>query len=512
MKENKYFSDSESQKRRNSSPRQRKTNSTSSQSDETSPKFRNSYKKRFIKNIRPDAFKRPSYSCTEAEALGMKAPNNPKDAVLVGYRKTAPPSDFYQKGSVELGTLSPMVSTENLHTHPALMNSMSMPSLLAKSCWSRASINSLPEYSNPTKDSPILPRRAVKSAIYSMPEFYGSDPGIDTTPTASTRKYLNIRSNTSPLPNDISDSTPTVDSGFESRTSSLNVDKLNKDRVKSTSSDDSQEQGKILSVKKPNVLETNDDESDDERFVANGYDPFLEDSFNTDSLNETLTSEGSGDPKIDSGKMNLDVSLSQSEMQVENTKGGNSEKLQVKLERKICDDKLVNMKTEGSYDHNSSQSNLSRDSGSLSQGSDSIANSTVSLSRDSGILTQDSDDSGATKHSNSYPEDRVTVIELLKEEYAKSEITKGVVDSSKVRVVVDMSLNSNTSYQKASSDSNLCRQTLSKSSAGNKETEESQAAGSRLMSSSSSFPELSKLSDHERPPQLVTEVGHNMVR
>ncbi|KAL5015813.1 hypothetical protein ScPMuIL_005402 [Solemya velum] len=496
--------DSESNKKRNSPPRRKKTNSTSSRSDDTSPKNRNSYKKKFIKNIRPDAFKRPSYSCTEAEALGMNVSNKPTDAVLVGYRKTAPPSDFYQKGTVELGTLSPMTSAENLHSHPALMNSTSMPSLLAKSCWSRASINSLPEYGNPTKDSPILPRRAVKSAIYSMPEFYGSDPGIDVTPTATRRKYLNVRSNTSPLPKEI-DLTPTVDSGFESRNSSLDVEKVNKNRGKSTSSDDSQEQGNIsTTVRKPNVLETNDDESDDERFVANGYDPFVE-----DSLNETLTSEGSGDPKIDSEETNRDLS---------NTKnsGNSSDKLEVKVdssckEKQICNEKLVNMKNEGSYDHNSSQSSLSRDSGILSQGFDSIANSTVSLSRDSGILTQDSDDSGATKHSSSDPEDRVTVIELLKEEYAKSEISKGIVDTSKIKVTVDLSLNPNASYQKASSDSNLFRQTPSELSAVKKTNEESQAASSRLMSSSSSFPELSKLSDHERPPQLVMEVGHSMV-
>lgn len=109
---------------------------------EDSPQLRNKGKRKFIKNIKPEAFKRPSsYSCVNADAT---PPLN--DVVLVGYRKKN--LEETSESPLQLGTLSPVQasSPSDFFSGSHLPNSVSMTSLLTRSCWSRSSVNSLPEF------------------------------------------------------------------------------------------------------------------------------------------------------------------------------------------------------------------------------------------------------------------------------------------------------------------------------------------------------------------------------
>eukprot|EP00106_Octopus_bimaculoides_P010487 XP_014777929.1 PREDICTED: protein FAM135A-like [Octopus bimaculoides] len=103
--------------------------------------LRNKGKRKFIKNIKPEAFKRPSYSCINADAT---PPLN--DVVLVGYRKKS--AEETTESPLQLGTLGPESTSppSDFFSGNHLSNSVSMTSLLTRSCWSRSSINSLPEY------------------------------------------------------------------------------------------------------------------------------------------------------------------------------------------------------------------------------------------------------------------------------------------------------------------------------------------------------------------------------
>ncbi|XP_036360858.1 protein FAM135A isoform X5 [Octopus sinensis] len=103
--------------------------------------LRNKGKRKFIKNIKPEAFKRPSYSCINADATPPLT-----DVVLVGYRKKS--AEETTESPLQLGTLGPESTSppSDFFSGNHLSNSVSMTSLLTRSCWSRSSINSLPEY------------------------------------------------------------------------------------------------------------------------------------------------------------------------------------------------------------------------------------------------------------------------------------------------------------------------------------------------------------------------------
>lgn len=115
-------------------------------------------KKKLIKSIRPDAFKRPSsYSMSEVDALTQKDAH--KDCALIGYRKKETGSDSpgsVVDHSVELGTLC-----DEAHKMDHLSSSSSMPSLFVRNSWSRTSITSLPDF----VESPYSRRRQVQSAL-----------------------------------------------------------------------------------------------------------------------------------------------------------------------------------------------------------------------------------------------------------------------------------------------------------------------------------------------------------
>ncbi len=130
--------------------RQSDTSSQHSGSD-TSPRTRK-YKS-FIKNIKPEAFKRPSSFLTDGAAGGNVAVDA-VDCSLVGYRKldNVVASPTAAAPSVELGTLSPggthAILLPDAATKNALYNAVSMPTLLAKSQLGMSGSGSLPDLSS----------------------------------------------------------------------------------------------------------------------------------------------------------------------------------------------------------------------------------------------------------------------------------------------------------------------------------------------------------------------------
>ncbi len=130
-----------------------KHSDTSSQysSDSSSPRMRKN-KLKFIKNIKPEAFKRPSSfimadSGTGSNQVRGSVAVDEKDCPLVGYRKidTSPAQPI-----VELGTLSPggnhsLLSEDSAVTKNALYNAVSMPTLLAKGHFNMTTSGSMPD-------------------------------------------------------------------------------------------------------------------------------------------------------------------------------------------------------------------------------------------------------------------------------------------------------------------------------------------------------------------------------
>lgn len=154
-------------------------------SQTSSPGQRAKSKRNFIKNIKPDSFKRPSsYSCTDAEIASAK---NNKVVELVGYRKmvATPGAQSKAVGNssfVELGTLSPLQSSINLKSDSqvpdsVLASSVSMPALFDRSGWSRNSDGTLPVYREVARRSLRAKKRNIKSSVISV-DFGGSDPAL----------------------------------------------------------------------------------------------------------------------------------------------------------------------------------------------------------------------------------------------------------------------------------------------------------------------------------------------
>ena len=124
---------------------------TSSQysSDSSSPRLKKN-KLKFIKNIKPEAFKRPSAFMmadgSEPRNAGGSVAVDPLDCSLVGYRKL---DDTPSIPVVELGTLSPggthNILLQDAATKNALYNAVSMPTLLAKGHFNMTGSGSMPD-------------------------------------------------------------------------------------------------------------------------------------------------------------------------------------------------------------------------------------------------------------------------------------------------------------------------------------------------------------------------------
>ncbi|XP_060077402.1 protein FAM135A-like [Ylistrum balloti] len=489
--------------------------SLSKNNSQESPQLKFKHKKKFIKNIRPDAFRRPStYSCSEAEAKGKVVG---KDCQLVGYRKKVPDyetssSSSYDPKSV-IGTFSPNSSSMDSCGDPGnmlLTNSLSMPSLMSKSSWSRASINSLPDYMDREK-TPYGRRRQIKSELFpkgvvrsdpdmrgriqfeqvhgetsvssTLPKqkaWTGEGSGADLTSQPVSSQEDDSMSITPPriidkpppaprtcdkplLPLGDSDkshpSTGESDSGLSSAVSSTvsitghieatssatkgksgrkNKSMLDSTAFTSLANDITKALNENESWYVTSNDTNNDDQSDDETCVANGYDEFLENVCSSESKNNS--------------------------------------------------------------------SNIPQDKDSFDKGMEE--GSTPSLSKDSGIITQESEESDLG-------EDKMTVIEFLRTEYGGTLMGKGLGPGAPIRLSQRMSLSTTTQHQqRAASDTNIHQSAgTPTSSSGSVDTvvcEAPESSSNEVMSrpvvSSFSFPELSKYADNDRP-KLVTQVG-----
>ena len=147
---------------RKDSTKSNTTDTSSTHSTDSSPKLR-SNKRKFIKNIKPETLKRPSFSVSNPEVT--KLIDKP-DCNLVGYKKV-PNQDSYVVGSpgiheaivppVELGTFSPAplkIGDDDSSTHGALQGAISMPTLLAKGHLKLHSSGSMPDLSGGLSSSP----------------------------------------------------------------------------------------------------------------------------------------------------------------------------------------------------------------------------------------------------------------------------------------------------------------------------------------------------------------------
>ena len=306
-------------------------NARSSRSGSASPSFsqtssspgqRAKSKRNFIKNIKPDTFKRPSsYSCTDAEIASAK---NSKGVELVGYRKMVATPDSHSRDKrnsrfVELGTLSPLQSSTNLKSDTqvpdsVLASSVSMPVLFNRSGWGRNSDGTLPEYREVARRSLRAKKRHTKSSVISV-DFGGSDPAlrVEKRDHSGSRRRLkraftdpvrhsdnlestsnsNENSQESTLKKDSNvtsielQSEPLKDSKKDNRTDGTRRPETGKDASTGAKKelDFRQELYQNLSKCLTEALgddgQLNDsDKSDDDRCIQNGYDEFLETDIN----------------------------------------------------------------------------------------------------------------------------------------------------------------------------------------------------------------------------------------
>ncbi|XP_061191919.1 protein FAM135A-like isoform X2 [Saccostrea echinata] len=402
-------------------------------------------KKKLIKSIRPDAFRRPSsYSMSEVDAVTEK--DAQKDCALIGYRKKETGSDSpgsVVDHSVELGTLC---DEANKHDH--LSSSFSMPSLFVRNSWSRTSITSLPDF----VESPYSRRRNVKSALIAKElqqiqddlKAHGKESLSKNDLTSSGSGELKPEGRDSGIKSDL-----TLSSGVGTGVLSEEQisEKLGLNDVQCSVNDSlpvEEHEDKQWYINKG--AKNNDDLSDDERHVDNGYDAV-----------------------VDAQK---DVEESRSSQKVVMRSG----------------QKVVN----GTY---SPTPSLSKDSGIITQGSDLEFEDpgydeklTVIefLKQEYGRIPNMSS-MGA--HGSPYrnPLGKMKSLEgKLKEK-----------SLSQHRAVSDTNIISSIDKASSSSGSNQSH-----------DLESAKSSLKTRVSASYSFPELSKYSDNDRP-KLVTQIGHS---
>lgn len=513
-------------------------------------------KRNFIKNIRPDTFKRPSsFNLKEAEAAASKQRAH-EDVMLVGYRKTVASPNLHSRvivNSLELGTFSPNSGASISPQVPGSMsNSVSLP-LLERSGWGRSSDGTLPEYMQVARRSLRAKKkqRNGKASIITVDFVGGSDPELSvgdlnveennppqrlqralTDPVRHSAKARNAKRNENKA-----EMTP-----FEVK-SSIRIDRskdvvsdfvepeVDSDGVKKQL-DFQQELCQNLSQCLTQALgdqSINDsDQSDDETFVQNGYDVFLEPSHETHDSNGSKCDQG----KVDSHK--------QSENELVNQRPNPGAEQSVLTVRDILKNNLLQLSAPGSKTENSqsqvnsvgtvngnSQIDIKRD---VSIGESGVSSRSISsrFSSDNGSSTSqltisDSQATLTSKDSSSNVqiiserdpisdnESELTVIELLREEYIGAmgenpgDINQSLSDFSDSGVSVMSHRNSH----KASSDSNIL-QSVETLQTMDSSLEVKKAHDSRV--TSASFPDISKLETPKEHPRLVSKVEHSTVK
>ncbi|XP_041358704.1 protein FAM135A-like [Gigantopelta aegis] len=445
-----------------------KQDSVRSDGDRSLPKVQSRSRKAFIKNIKPEAFRRPSsYSCSEVEgsvkkdAKGTVATphKDTKGVVLVGYRKKTDPDEIPATG-VELGTFSPAqgASQSDLSYAQYSLNSVSMPSLFVKSCWSRASVSSLPDLND----------LAVNRSDLSHLKTHDDDLEGDTLAHTARNRFKAHRSHTDPIP-DIS-SGHTIKGSSRSPDSNV-AESLIESKVSLESENPSDSTCKTLEFEKEHFdtlansisdalgetevnyvinPEVDDDVSDDETHIANGYDEFLESHCRMESNSMTTSN------------VNPSQQVSQQDVVISFSSSG----------------------------ERSPESTILRGNGEGKR--HSIPENTDS---------------------------KLTILELLKEEYAKSHPDDKIKLSEENLHMVDLPSRGTFGCHRASSDTDLIknmeeeerRECNKHCSMALRNADGLQKSRARLLSSSSSYPELSQRYADSTTPKLVSVIGHNTV-
>lgn len=372
---------------------------------EDSPQLRNKGKRKFIKNIKPEAFKRPSsYSCVNADAT---PPLN--DVVLVGYRKK----------NLEETSESPLQLGK-----------------LAKMSASKSDSNSDSGVSGMQEGKRIKPR-AQKS--HTVPLLNLNPKCLETE-----NKDKNIGQ---------------VNKAFcFDKEVSESIDNSKEPPV-ANAADNSKNSGPAISN-----VEVDSDCSDTSECVPNGFDN-----------------------RVDVGPSD-DIS-----------------------ERMYIDSNLQNAEKASSVSGAKAMSSAESPSESITDSLDFSSLSTVTSDKNS-------------------KEDQVTILELLKEEYAKVKLQDAAEENGQVLLNCNWTSNSPLHGQRASSDPDLHHSVMtsarisdrsapedanegtSSDGASNNPQIQSASQGSSVMSSSSSYPELSRITDYNCDmPKLVAPVANKTV-
>lgn len=155
----------------------------------SSPKFKRSSKLKFIKNIKPETFKRPSSTFANEQAVtgSVAGMHDPNQCQLVGYRKRD--SNTFAP-IMELGTLSPSVTrTSSVRESSgitvsaaaadrggALQSAASLPSLAGRGGLALVSSGSMPEL---TRTNSLLSQQGERSRAATQPHIAIEQLAVD---------------------------------------------------------------------------------------------------------------------------------------------------------------------------------------------------------------------------------------------------------------------------------------------------------------------------------------------
>ncbi|GFO18851.1 protein fam135a [Plakobranchus ocellatus] len=565
-------------------------------------------KKKFIKNIKRDGFKRPSsYYCSDVEAAqaGQPIEPPPTGATLIGYRKNQDP-EFVPSELVNLGTLSPDAEDPHNQLSSQLNKSLSpKSSILPTACMNKGSNESLPSlYETP---APITPDFSTADNRGHKPAVPSTNPPTISSPAKSEYLSMGPASQSSTiLPPGPSVALQTVDSKPPpvptSPPPSLGSS-MNSLHIKETSSGDSlsnvkpsvpdvaqstensiktnlQEKGvgdyascstlsendyetlacdisNALGEKEPSASSiltaiassNNEDFSDDETNVANGYDEVLE-TYRQDFSDLEKSASISKD-KTPTPPPSNDAALPLSESSQSPGRGsfvsiistGSSEKTNSTSDMK--NDSALGSDISSQEEASSSSpphkpppstEGLEAAAPTITSSLPSIPTksvpdhevdamsastlSTVRASSSASVSASASSSSTPTKTSYNDPRHRVTVIELLKEEYRRSQPNVGSESPSAGHPSIHLSACKDGgpfSGHRAASDSDILKnceeedcQMETRSLACKRSGLDHGEKKRGILSSSSSYPELSHIVKGEHP-RLVSVVGHTTV-
>ncbi|XP_070194808.1 protein FAM135A-like [Littorina saxatilis] len=492
--------------------------SNSSQNGEVAvtPRQKARAKKNFIKNIKPEAFKRPSsYSCTDAEKLeiqkeaGKTKLKEDKPVMLIGYSKVPNPNKDPSR-VVMLGTYKAPLSGELVERERERPQSVAFPlraagsttSVLSRTCWGRGSTASLPEFSDFSQAGSATAPIAIPPSTPEVTE--GSEEGSGAVDPNSNDLAEGLGQKRAVFKAKRSLTAPVVDSA-ESDVSAATVDNLG--NPSSTSS----------SPTLQNCLTTQDSHSQGENPSPN-YSSIAEAPAGS-SITEDVLSISAVDCNLNQATAESSTAVETDDDDETNVENGYDELLEgggVQSGSAASIDSGVKVSagadTPSTTCDNQSLSSMSAQTVSRESGiiSDAPPCSLDGLSLDMLPAAASTADGLAIPLTDR----KITVIELLREEYEQNQREKSASGPPSMQV-------SPVHCHRASSDTDIIRnfesseiagQRASESLFGRPRTAQGLHRERARLSSSSSYPELSRwVEQSEQARKLVSAVGHSTV-